>query len=146
MKSPEEGKGLVAEIKMETVLKQEGTVERHLFEEMGKVLHMNGSHYIRYEETHDNKTIPVTIKITADGIVSLIRRGETTTRLRFDANEWTETNYQVATGILIVRVKTEELMVQYSEHPFSGELSINYGLYIGEEKLGDYQMRLRFTT
>lgn len=146
VKSPQEAKGIPVEITMETVLKQQGSTERHLFEEMGKLIYMNDSHYIRYEETYDQQTVPVTVKLAADGVVSLIRRGDTTTRLRFDADEWTQTNYHLPQGILPVRVSTTQLEVSYYDQPFSGKVAVNYSLYVGEEKLGDYQLRLNFTT
>ena len=141
-----ESKGIPAEIRMETVVIQEGDVQKHLFEEKGKILYMNHCYYIRYEETTDNKQIPVTVKITPDGKVSLIRQGETTTRLRFDIDRWTETRYTFPTGMLKIRIKTTDLKISYYDRPFSGRVAVDYLLYVGEEKLGEHQIRLHFTT
>lgn len=146
MNSSQTKKGLPAEIQMETLLMQNNEVERHVFEEMGKVLYLNDCYYIRYEESYEDHSVPVTVKLSADGIVSVIRRGETTTRLRFDVDQWTETNYRLPTGILPIQVRTKELKISYYDRPFAGRVVVQYGLYLGEEKLGDYQMRLRFTT
>lgn len=142
-----EKNGLEAEIHMETVLLQQGEVEKHLFEEKGKVLYMNDSYYIRYEETsEEHPPIPVTVKISADGTVSLIRRGETTTRLRFDIDKWTQSNYRLPTGVVSIRVKTNDVKISYYDRPLAGRVAVDYSLYLGEEKLGDYQVRLRYTT
>ena len=146
MKPSQEAKGIPAEIKMETILFQQNDVERHLFEEMGKVLYMNDCYYIRYEETYADHSVPVTVKLAADGVVSVIRSGETTTRLRFDADEWTQTNYRMPTGIVPIRIQTSNLKISYYDRPFAGRVAVDYALYIGTEKLGDYQLRLRFTT
>lgn len=146
MNDVQNSKGLPAEIEMETILIQQNEVERHLFEETGKILYMNDCYYIRYEETYEAQKVPVTVKVAADGVVSIIRRGETTTRLRFDLDAWTETNYRLPTGILPIRVRTKELKVSYYDRPFAGRVVVQYALYAGEEKMGDYQMRLRFTT
>lgn len=138
--------GLPAEIRMETLLIQQGEMEQHLFEEKGKVLYMNDSYYIRYEEHTEGTTIPVTVKVGADGVVSVIRRGEITTRLRFDIDQWTQSNYPLPTGTIPIRIKTTDLKISYYDRPLAGRVAVDYSLYVGEEKLGDYQLRLRYTT
>ncbi len=141
-----ESKGIPAEIKMQTVLVQDGEVEKHLFEEKGRLLHMNGSYYIRYEETSGETPVPVIVKVTPDGKVSLIRQGETTTRLRFDIDKRTQSGYQVPTGMIQIQIETTDLKISYYDRPFSGRVFVDYALYLGEQKLGEYQIRLHFTT
>ncbi|WP_027108940.1 DUF1934 domain-containing protein [Lacticigenium naphthae] len=138
--------GLPAEIHMETTLFQNDEQQHHQFSEPGRVVEMNGSYYIRYEEKHEEQSIPVTIKVEADGIVSLIRRGEMTTRLRFDRDKVTQTQYKTPVGILPVDIQTTNVKISYYDRPFSGRVYVDYSLHMSEQKLGDYHLRLRFTT
>src|SRR5690554_5989129 len=98
MPSEEVKNGLPAEIKMETSYVQNGETHHHSFEESGRVVYMNNSYYIRFEEAHDLEVIPVTLKINPDGVVQLIRRGEQTTRLVFNSDQDTESNYKTPAG------------------------------------------------
>lgn len=146
MRSSKLKQGLPVEVQMETTQRQDGEVTHHQFEERGRLVEMNGCYYIQYEETHEEETIPVTVKMEADGIVTLIRRGEMTTRLRFDVDKATGTHYRTPVGILPIRVETEDMRISYYDRPFSGRVYINYTLHIGEQELGSYHLRLRFTT
>ncbi|OJF92913.1 DUF1934 domain-containing protein [Alkalibacterium sp. 20] len=146
MPSEELKNGLPAEIKMETSYVQNGETHHHSIEENGRVVYMNSSYYIRFEEAHDLKAIPVTIKINPEGVVQLIRRGEQTTRFVFNSEQDTETNYHTAAGIMPLRVTTTDLRVSYYDRPFAGRIWVDYTLSANQQKLGDYQIRLRFTT
>ncbi|WP_146924902.1 DUF1934 domain-containing protein [Alkalibacterium kapii] len=138
--------GLPAEIKMETSYVQNGESHHHSFEEAGRVVYMNSSYYIRFEEAHEEGAIPVTLKINPDGVVQLIRRAEQTTRLVFDSTQPTESNYRTPAGIIPMTVRTEDIRVSYYDRPFAGRIYIDYSLSANRQKLGDYQIRLRFTT
>ncbi|MDN6294065.1 DUF1934 domain-containing protein [Alkalibacterium gilvum] len=138
--------GLPAEIKMETSYVQNGESHHHSFEEPGRVVYMNNSYYIRFEEANEEGTIPVTMKINPDGVVQLIRRGEQTTRLVFDSTQETEANYRTPAGIIPMTVKTDDIRVSYYDRPFAGRIYVDYSLLVNQQKLGDYHIRLRFTT
>lgn len=146
MPSEEVKNGLPAEIKMETMYVQNGETHHHSFEETGRVVYMNSSYYIRFEEVHDLEAIPVTLKINPDGIVQLIRRGEQTTRLVFNSDEDTESNYKTPAGIIPLLVTTHDLRVSYYDRPFAGRIWVDYSLSANQQKLGEYQIRLHFTT
>lgn len=146
MPSRELTNGLPAEIVMQTSYEQGGQNYNHVFEEKGRVVYMNHSYYIRYEEKNDEGTVPVTIKINPAGTVDLIRRGNHTTRLTFDNDKITQTKYQTPAGIMPLKVETENVKISYYDRPFAGRVAVDYGLYVGEQTLGTYQMRLRFTT
>lgn len=146
MPSRELTNGMPAEIAMETSYEQEGNTHHHVFEEQGRVVYMNNSYYIRYEEKHEEDMIPVTLKLNPDGAVDLIRRGEYTTRLTFNSEETTQTQYKTPAGIMQLRVETENLKVSYYDRPFAGRVAVDYALYLGEQILGTYRIRLRFTT
>ncbi len=138
-------KGMPAKVEMRTTVSQGGSTESFVFNEIGKVVYMNGSYYIRYQETYDGVEIPVTFKIDATGGVTLIRRGETTTRMKFGQDERFETSYQTAQGLILLETVTRQLQVSYREEPFSGELQLEYDLYLGQEKLGEHKLQLLFT-
>ncbi|SFC73418.1 Uncharacterized beta-barrel protein YwiB, DUF1934 family [Alkalibacterium subtropicum] len=146
MPSNELKNGLPAEIKMETSYVQNGETHHHSFEETGRVVYMNNSYYIRFEEAHELGTVPVTIKINPDGVVQLIRRGEQTTRFVFDSDRETESNYRTPAGIIPLTVTTDDIRVSYYDRPFAGRIWVDYTLSANQQKLGDYHIRLRFTT
>lgn len=146
MPSNELKNGLPAEIKMETSYVQNGETHHHSFEEKGRVVYMNSSYYIRFEEAHELGTVPVTIKINPDGVVQLIRRGEQTTRFVFDSDQETESNYRTPAGIIPLTVTTDDIRVSYYDRPFAGRIWVDYSLSANQQKIGDYHIRLRFTT
>ncbi|MER2063908.1 MAG: DUF1934 domain-containing protein [Alkalibacterium sp.] len=146
MPSDELKNGLPAEIKMETSYVQNGETHHHSFEETGRVVYMNSSYYIRFEEAHELGTVPVTIKINPDGVVQLIRHGEQTTRFVFDSDRETESNYRTPAGIIPLTVTTDDIRVSYYDRPFAGRIWVDYSLSVNQQKLGDYHIRLRFTT
>ncbi|SEL11972.1 Uncharacterized beta-barrel protein YwiB, DUF1934 family [Carnobacterium iners] len=138
-------KGMAAKVEVETTVSQGGSTESFVFSQMGKVVYRNGSYYIRYQEAYDEIEIPVTFKLEAAGGVTLIRRGETTTRMRFEQGERFETSYQTPQGLIIMETATRQLQVSFRQEPFSGELQLEYDLYLGQEKLGEHKLRLLFT-
>lgn len=138
-------KGVSAKIEMRTTVSQGDSTESFVFNEVGKVVYMNGSYYIKYQETYDKIEIPVTFKIDATGGVTLIRRGETTTRMKFGQGERFETSYQTPQGLISLETVTRQLQISYREEPFSGKLQLEYDLYLGQEKLGEHKLQLLFT-
>lgn len=146
MPSKELKNGLPAEVKMETSYVQNGETHHHSFEENGRIVYINNNYYIRFEETHEEGVVPVTVKINPDGVVQLIRKGDQTMRLVFDSDEVTLANYKTPAGVMRLEVTTEDLRVSYYDRPFAGRIKVNYALHVNEQKLGDYQIRLRFTT
>lgn len=138
-------KGRPAKIHLETTITQGEEKEKHMFDETGKVVQMGSSYYIRFQETYETGEIPVTVKLDPTGIVTLTRRGETTTRMRFDKGERFETSYQTAQGTIRMETVTNNLQISYTDDPFSGQVHIDYDLYFGKEKLGEYNLQLLFT-
>lgn len=136
-----------AEVIMETSYVQNEETHHHVFEEQGRVIYMNNSYYIRYEENYPNEpAVPVTVKINPDGVVNLIRRGENKTRLTFSSDQITETQYKTPMGIMPIHIETQNLKISYYDRPFAGRIAVNYKLHFNGEVLGSYQIRLRFTT
>ncbi|WP_251006098.1 DUF1934 domain-containing protein [Carnobacterium sp. ISL-102] len=138
-------KGRAAQIHLETIISQGNETEKHVFDEAGKVVQMNSSYYIRFQETYEAGVIPVTVKIDPSGIVTLTRKGETTTRMRFDKGERFETLYHTPQGEVKIETMTKNMQISYTDEPFSGRVYIEYDLFLGKEKLGDYKLQLLFT-
>lgn len=138
--------GLPARVILETTIVQEGEVFKHSFDEMGRIVHMNDKYYIRYTESKDEEEVATLIKIEPDGLVSVTRQGEETTRLVFNDQEPTYTNYATPAGVMQMLVETTQASISYTDQPFAGEVEIDYVIKLEDNPLGTYQMRLRFTT
>lgn len=138
--------GLPARVILETTIVQEGEVYKHSFDEMGRIVHLNGHYYIRYTESKDAEEIATVIKISENGEVNLTRHGENKTRLVFNDKEDTLTTYPTPQGVMQLMVRTNRLSISYTNQPFAGEVEIDYILHMEGTPLGTYQIRLIFTT
>ncbi|MDT2613320.1 DUF1934 domain-containing protein [Enterococcus dongliensis] len=139
--------GIPAKIKVQTKVTQNNETEDFVFGLPGQVVKMGDTLYIRYKEIQpDGQEAPVTVKVTPDSQVQLIRSGETRMRMRFAYREKMETNYKTPYGMFIISTYAKNLHISLKDRPFSGIITIDYDLYMKEEKVGDYQMVLEFTT
>ncbi|MBM7711340.1 MULTISPECIES: DUF1934 domain-containing protein [Enterococcus] len=139
--------GIPAKIKVQTKVTQNNESEDFVFDLLGQVVKMGDTLYIRYKEIQpDGQEAPVTVKVTPDSQVQLIRSGEARMRMRFAYREKLETNYKTPYGMFIISTYAKNLHVSLKDRPFSGIITIDYTLYMKEEKVGDYQMVLEFTT
>ncbi|QJS97757.1 hypothetical protein AMBR_FBHANALA_00646 [Dolosigranulum pigrum] len=142
-----DGQAQVAEVNMSVKSKQAGQVNEHQFEDRGRFAQMKGHYYIKFDEVLDEQVTPVTVKINQSGEeVTLIRHAEQTTRLVFSSTQPTSVNYRTPAGIIQLVVQTNHLMTTLKQQPTAGEVQVDYQLLSGEEKLGDYELRLHFTT
>lgn len=140
--------GTPVQIQLQTEIFQNNEKDEHFFESIGQLVQMGTTLYLRYEEAPqetDGKAVPVTIKIEADGTVQLIRAAEKRTRLKFNYQEKNYTHYRTPYGMMEIYTFTNNMRVTLKDQPLSGEVSIDYDLYAGEEKLGVYHLRLKFT-
>lgn len=138
--------GLPARVILETTITQEGEVFKHSFDEMGRIVQLNGHYYIRYTESTEGEEVATMIKIGEDGVITLTRHGENKTRLIFDNDEETLTTYPTPQGVLQLAVRTERLSISTTEQPFAGEVEVDYGIHMADAPLGTYKIRLIFTT
>jgi len=140
--------GLPARIVLETTIVQDEEVFKNSFDEMGRIVLMNNNYYLRFKESNEDETndVATLIKISPDGIVNLTRHGQLKTRLEFNDEEDTYTKYQTPAGMMQLRVETTCLSISYNDQPFQGDVDIDYVLYLDDQPLGTYQLRLRFTT
>lgn len=137
--------GLPARVILETTIVQEGEVYKHSFDEMGRVVSMNDNYYIRFTESEGEEAATL-IKIEPEGIINITRHGEQKTRMTFNDEEHTYTNYITPTGIMEMLIETNRLNISYTERPFAGEVEVDYVIKLEGYLLGTYQLRLRFTT
>ena len=138
--------GMDARIILETTIHQEDEVFKNTFDEMGRIVAMNDSYYLRFEEKDGDSKVPTLIKISQDGNVNITRHTENKTRLEFNEEAHTYTNYHTPAGIMKLRVQTNRMDLSYQHTPFAGDIEIDYVIYTGDSPLGSYQIRLRFTT
>ncbi len=138
--------GVEARIILETIIHQEEQVFKNSFDEIGRLVLMNGNYYLRFEETNGKTTVPTLIKISPEGNVNITRHTDNKTRLEFNEEEHTYTNYYTPAGLMKLRVKTNRIDLSYQDTPFAGDIEIDYAIYTGDSTLGSYQIRLRFTT
>jgi uncharacterized beta-barrel protein YwiB (DUF1934 family) len=139
--------GIPAKINIQTKVTQNNETEDFVFDLPGQVVKMGDKLYIRYKEIQpDGKEVPVTVKVTPDSQVQLTRAGEARMRMRFAYREKMETNYKTPFGMFVITTFATKLHISLKDRPFSGVITIDYALYMKEEKVGDYQMVLEFTT
>lgn len=143
----EERKSVPVIIKVKTEVFQENELKEYFMEEEGQIVRIGEVLYIRYNELLDgmDNKVPVTMKILADGSVQLIRAGDVRMKLKFDYQKFNETHYQTPFGTMWIKTFTNNIRVSLKDKPYSGEVTIDYDLFGGEEKIGVYHLELKFT-
>lgn len=139
-------KGLPVAIQLKTEVKQNNETQEFLFDLQGQVVKMGDTLYIRYKETQeDGSLIPVTLKLSPDGSVQLIRSGDMRLRLKFVYREKADTSYQTPYGVMFFSTYTKDLHFSLKDQPTSGNVSVTYDLFTAGEKIGSYKLLLEFT-
>lgn len=67
-------------------------------------------------------------------------------RLSFDSEKSGSAQIPTEAGLMEIETKTNQMVQNYKEQPFSGYVEVAYTIGIGEESLGSYEMSLQFTT
>lgn len=139
------GRPISIELKTEIFQNEEKT--EYFYQLPGQFVRMGDTLYIRYKEQdpETNAETSVTFKIEPEGAIHLIRSGAQRSRLNFLYQTRQETPYQTPYGVLPIATFTDHLHVSLKDQPFSGLIKIDYQLYSGEEKLGNYHLQLKFT-
>lgn len=139
-------KGLPVSIQLKTEVFQNEELQEFLFDLQGQVVKIGDTLYIRYKEMQEDETeIPVTMKISPDGSIQLIRSGEMRLRLKFVYREKAETSYQTPYGVMFFSTYTRDLHFSLTDHPTAGKVSVEYDLFTAGEKIGNYKLSLDFT-
>lgn len=133
-------------IQLKTVVEQEGQIQQFTFDEVGELASLNGAHYLRYHETSSQEgSVPVTIKFSDDGTITLSRNASSRLRVTFDHRRDHETHYQTAYGMIKMTVKTTKLLSQLNLPTGIGNVAVDYELSNQGQLLGKYQIRLQFS-
>jgi uncharacterized beta-barrel protein YwiB (DUF1934 family) len=139
-------KGIPVAIRLKTEVTQNNELQEFLFELSGQVVKMGDTLYIRYKEVQEDQSeVPVTMKLSPDGTIQLIRSGEMRLRLKFVYREKADTSYQTPYGVMFFSTYTNNLHFSLKDQPTSGKVSIDYYLFTAGDKIGEYKLSLEFT-
>ncbi len=108
----------------------DGDTDRMSYSTEGQLYKKSGKFYINYPEGEllGRERCSTTLKVAPDGVVTMLRSGETHTRMVFEAGQCHMSCYETPFGNLTVSVATNELSVDMSEN--GGKLDIDYNLTI----------------
>lgn len=133
-------------IHLETQMTQQGQNEKFVLDVPGQLVKIGTTIYIRYAEIAETgEKIPVTVKIQPEGPVQIMRGKETHSRLKFLYETTLSMPYPTPYGVFTIESFTKNLHFSLKDKPFSGTLMLDYDLFLQNEKLGSYEMRLSFT-
>ena len=139
-------KGVPVAIRLKTEVTQNNELKEFLFELSGQVVKMGDTLYIRYKEVQEDQSeVPVTMKLSPDGTIQLIRSGEMRLRLKFVYREKADTSYQTPYGVMFFSTYTNNLHFSLKDQPTYGKVSIDYDLFTAGDKIGEYKLSLEFT-
>jgi len=139
-------KGIPVAIQLKTQVMQNDEMEEFFFDLQGQVVKMGDTLYIRYKELQEgNVEVPVTMKLSPDGTIQLIRSGEMRLRLKFAYREHSETSYQTPYGVMFFSTYTQDLHFSLKDQPIAGNVAVEYDLFTAGEKVGNYKLNLEFT-
>lgn len=126
---------------------QDDQRNEYLFEEIGRYACIKGSRYVQFDEKIDGQSVLVTLKINPmDKEVILIRHTQKPTRFVFNNQEETKIHYYTMAGMTELTVHTKRITLTHTDYPTSGNVMIDYQLWMGEQLIGDYAIQLHFTT
>ena len=104
--------------------------------------------YIRYQEPQEDGVtfVPVTVKISPDESVQLTRVTDSRLRFKFQYKEMTDTKYPTSYGSMFFQVYTKDLHVSLTDYPTTGKIRVQYDLLMVNERIGEYELYLEFTS
>lgn len=137
--------GQAIAIHLETIVQQEGETQNFVFDLEGQLVKIGDTLYIRYQEITEEGEVPVTMKLAPDGSLQLIRASEMRLRLKFEYKQTVESHYKTPYGMMFFSTFTRDMHVSLKDRPTAGEIALDYDLFLGDQKAGEYQMRLTFT-
>ena len=98
----------------------------------GHLYNKDGKYYISYTEGEDTglEKSSATLKISPDGKLAMMRRGQTDTHLVFEKGRCHTGNYKTPYGNFAVSVTTNNLDIQIDEN--GGNIDIDYIMNIND--------------
>ncbi|KRL06214.1 DUF1934 domain-containing protein [Liquorilactobacillus oeni] len=135
-------------IHLKTRHSQDGEVDEYEKEFQGQIFQIGDSLYLRYNEEKYEDGATVTFKIFGDSNnVQLTRKKEDSRmQLFFGDSQRISATYRTPYGDIPIETVTPDLTISLKENPLAGKININYLLYSGGQLLGEYKIRLQFTT
>ncbi|WP_071130301.1 DUF1934 domain-containing protein [Enterococcus timonensis] len=139
--------GQAIQLHLETKVQQKEENSDFVFDGKGQLVKIGDTLYIRYSELQSDELteIPVTIKIEPDGIVQIMRGKELHSRLKFSYQKKIPMTYRTPFGLFTIESFTKYLHFSLKDRPTSGILTLDYDLFLQDELMGSYQMKLNFT-
>ncbi len=124
---------------------QEVDGERDTVEVMtqGDLVNKNGTTYISYREyNNDNPNIYShnLIKIESDEKVTIIRKGETESRLILEKGKRHQCFYKTVAGSLLIGIFTDEVNIDLSEK--GGSLSLSYSIDFNSDLVSNNEFKI----
>lgn len=140
--------GMNVNIYLKTKVIQGEAIEEFLFELVGQVVRVGHHLYIRYQEPQEDGVtfVPVTVKISPDESVQLTRVTDSRLRFKFQYQETTDTKYPTPYGSMFFQVYTKDLHVSLTDYPTAGKIRVQYDLLMVNERIGEYELYLEFTS
>lgn len=138
--------GQTIQIHLETQVLQNNERAEFVFDMEGQLVKMGDTLYIRYKEKNQEEPgeVPVTIKIEPGELIQIMRGQGLHTRLKFAFEKRVPMSYPTDYGIFTIESYTPYLHFSLKDRPLSGSLELDYELFLENEKMGSYQMRLSF--
>ncbi len=108
----------------------DGETDKMNYSTEGKLYKKSGKFYISYPEGEllGREKCSTTLKVAPDGIVTMLRSGETNTRMVFEKGRCHMSCYETPFGSLTVSVTANDIMINMDEN--GGNLDIDYNLSI----------------
>lgn len=128
---------------LQTEVTQDGKTDHHQFKGEATFVKMAHSYYLRYEEEAGTM---VTLKVTEEQQVTIMRKGQTETKLRFDLATAYPSEFLTPQGKFQLETTTQDISIFIDEMVPKGDIQVDYQLFMGEEKLGDYKLQLHFSS
>lgn len=125
-----------------SIIPAEGDAETYELWLQGSFIEKAGTHYLRYEEVQDDKTIRTVVKLTNEQSY-IMRSGGVTMRLPLNVVQKERGRYESAYGTLPLVIKTHQL--SYEQQEQGGQFKTKYDLIMDGSTVGNYTLEIKYT-
>ncbi|EKK20115.1 DUF1934 domain-containing protein [Fructilactobacillus florum] len=134
------------QVKLTTTVTQQGDTTTHHFVETGQLGQIQGTWYLRFQETTGHQAVPVSFRFDNQKQVRLLRNGENRLNFLFRDQAETENQYRTPFGLVKLQLKTQALHLDFDVEAVVGAFEVCYQLRQGGDPVGDYQIKLQFNS
>lgn len=132
-------------IKLQTIIKDNGQVERNEQQHTGSYHKKAGLDVLIFEEKLDDGSNVKNMITIQDDKVSINRSGAVKMNQKFRRDGLTENTYQHSYGVLTMETFTKSMAYQRLEEIASGKLSIDYTVKLNGQDERQHTLKLNFT-